>query len=284
MIKWSTMPALLLLAASAFAEGVPTMAVVDFTGYERYSLNRKVPDMLTDELVSTGKFSMVERARLDQILAEQGFQNSGAVGNPVQLGAMLGADYLVTGSLLDVGSSTKSFRGYNTATQTSSHNVTVNVRVLDVKTGRILFSTKKSAGSTSYSSINLDGGGANYSALAQQAVQQIARAMSVNPSLAKGVSQAQGEEIAVTISSQPLNADVEVDGIFYGNAGGGLKLKPGLHTIKVSLPGFSVWEKKVMVQVQGPKSFNVSLQKEPAVLHAETTERVDIRVQQVAPQ
>jgi len=276
---------LVLLAQSAIAEmaeAPATLAVVDFAGYERYGLHKKVPDLLTDELVGTGRFVMVERARLDQILAEQGLQNSGLVSqNPVELGALLGADFLVTGSVLNAGTSSKTFSGYGATTRTSNHNVKIGVRVLDVKTGRIVFSTKKSASSTSYDSIALRGGGNYFDALAQQAVQKVARAMRVNPNLNKpspGTSQL--TTTAVTITSEPPGADVEVDGVFYGNAGGDFELRPGLHTIKVSLPGYTVWEKKVMVQEAS--AFNVRLQPEP-VRRLETLEQVDIRVQQVPP-
>lgn len=53
--------------------------------------------------------------------------------------------------------------------------------------------------------------------------------------------------VDVDIQSDPANADVEVDGVFYGNAGGPLSLPQGLHNVRISLAGYSVWEKKVVI-------------------------------------
>jgi hypothetical protein len=65
--------------------------------------------------------------------------------------------------------------------------------------------------------------------------------------------------IPVKITSVPDHADVEVDGVFYGNAGGEVKLPSGLHLVTVSLPGYEQWSKKILVQ-EG-LSFNATLAK-----------------------
>ena len=54
--------------------------------------------------------------------------------------------------------------------------------------------------------------------------------------------------LPVKITSEPDHADVEVDGVFYGNAGSDIKLPSGLHLITVSLPGYEKWSKKVLVR------------------------------------
>ncbi|MCX7557877.1 PEGA domain-containing protein, partial [Xanthomonadaceae bacterium JHOS43] len=53
--------------------------------------------------------------------------------------------------------------------------------------------------------------------------------------------------VQVAVTSTPPGADIEVDGIFYGNAGGTVSLPQGLRTVHISLAGYLPWEKKVMV-------------------------------------
>ena len=62
---------------------------------------------------------------------------------------------------------------------------------------------------------------------------------------------------SLTITSEPEKASVEIDGVFYGNTGDEIAIAPGLHQIQVSLPGYEVWNKKVMVR-EGT-SFHVPL-------------------------
>jgi hypothetical protein len=54
--------------------------------------------------------------------------------------------------------------------------------------------------------------------------------------------------IPIKITSAPDHADVEVDGVFYGNAGSEVKLPSGLHLVRITLPGYEEWSKKVLVQ------------------------------------
>ena len=54
--------------------------------------------------------------------------------------------------------------------------------------------------------------------------------------------------VKVNISSSPNEADIEVNGVFYGNAGEQIEIPQGIQNIKISLPGYKVWEKKVFVR------------------------------------
>ena len=57
--------------------------------------------MLTNELAGTGKFKMVERAKLDAVLEEQDLADSGRVNKNTgaKIGKLTGAQYLVTATL-----------------------------------------------------------------------------------------------------------------------------------------------------------------------------------------
>lgn len=274
-----------------------TIAIIDFEGRFGYGLRQKVPELLADELINTGKFVVVERSRINAVLAEQGFQTSGMVGDSsLQIGRLLGADFLVTGAIIRAGSSTKTTRAYNVTTNMTTSVVEVSVRVISVQTGQAVFASRKSASAQSHGSQFSSGGGVSLTSLASKVVKKIGRAMNVNPKLVKPVSAesksapamappsammpppsmapapgvmppaqltapaptAEPAMHALSIQSDPPGAEVEIDGIFYGNAGGDVKVEAGIHEVHVSLPGHSPWVKKVMVQQD--MSFTARLQ------------------------
>ncbi len=51
----------------------------------------------------------------------------------------------------------------------------------------------------------------------------------------------------VVITSEPLGADIEIDGAFYGNTPAQLPLPEGEKTIRLTLKGFQTWERKLQV-------------------------------------
>src|SRR5690606_38200512 len=66
-----------------------------------------VADLVVDELVNDGSYRVIERKRLDAILAEQNFSNSDRAdpsGAAVaKIGKALGVKYLVVGSITKFG-------------------------------------------------------------------------------------------------------------------------------------------------------------------------------------
>jgi len=99
------------LAISAFAKAksaVPNIAVIDFTGDRTVETEQLqfISGKMATELVETHAFQVLDRSRMDFILKEQGFQQSGACSSSdcrVQVGQLLGVDYLVAGSLVKFG-------------------------------------------------------------------------------------------------------------------------------------------------------------------------------------
>ena len=91
------------------------------------------------------------------------------------------------------------------------------------------------------------------------------------------------ESVAVVVTSEPEGADVEVDGIHYGSAGQQLTLTPGLHSCVDSLPGYTPWTKKVMVQSASSDAVSDPVFKLRARLLKEVTARTEseIRVEVV---
>lgn len=80
----------------------PVVAVVDFDGGDDAKV---LADGIRSELVNSGEYTMVSRSDMVKIMEEQQFQLMGMVDEEtsVELGKILGAQYLVTGSLSKVG-------------------------------------------------------------------------------------------------------------------------------------------------------------------------------------
>ncbi len=82
-------------------------------------------ERLRSELVNSGAFKLIERAKMDEILQEQGLQQSGCTTDEcaVEIGRLLNVQNIVPGSVGKVG-----------------NLYTVTLRMIDVETGEILLS------------------------------------------------------------------------------------------------------------------------------------------------
>jgi TolB-like protein len=114
----------LLFIESSFAENVkPNIAVMDLEG-NGVSKNELggLSNRLRTELFKTGKFTVIERSRVDEILKEQGFQQAGCTNATcaVEVGQLIGVEKIVVGNVDKVG------KIYS-----------IDIRMVDVGTGRI---------------------------------------------------------------------------------------------------------------------------------------------------
>jgi curli biogenesis system outer membrane secretion channel CsgG len=129
--------------------------------------------MLVDALVDDGSFRIIERKRLDAILAEQNFSNSDradpSAKTLAEIGKVLGVKYIIVGTITKFGteSSSKSVGGGafgsrfgvgNVGKAQGKANVAVTARILDVSTGEVMISTK-GEGTSKRSGLLLSGGG-----------------------------------------------------------------------------------------------------------------------------
>ncbi|MCB9495907.1 MAG: DUF2380 domain-containing protein [Fibrobacteria bacterium] len=86
-------------------------------------------ESLGDVLLRSGTVRVMERSQMDKILAEQGFQSSGACDTAecaVQIGRLLGIDQIVVGSVGKVG-----------------ETYSLSVRLVDVATGEVSRSSRR---------------------------------------------------------------------------------------------------------------------------------------------
>lgn len=253
MRKYFSALVVLLFATPVFA--APKIAVVDFDSHQ-YSAQlpgAQLADFVMDELVNTGLFDVIERDKLDSVMREIGFGQSGMVdpSSAAQFGRLLGAGYLLTGRVVSLESSQRKFSGYGINTTNTILTLSVAIRITDVQTGTVKFSTRTSTQATINEAGGLSVRETNpYAGLAEQAAVEMVQEIqdsgrfAVNP--AGGAPQSV-PIVKVTVMSNPDGADVEVDGVFYGNAGGEIKIPSGLRRIRVSLAGYEPWEKQVMV-------------------------------------
>ncbi len=121
----------------------PIMAIMDFESNVNIALNVNdlgITDMLTTGMFNTGKFGMVERARLKTVLKEQKISNSDDfnTSNAAQIGELLGANYIITGKITSaVRDVQDKFSHYEL-----NATITFNVSILDSSTGKIFKSVE----------------------------------------------------------------------------------------------------------------------------------------------
>ena len=83
-----------------------TMAVLEFEGKGISQVEASaLTDRLNNEIYKLGKYTLVERNQIEEILQEQGFQQSGCTSAEcvVEVGRLLGAQKMVVGSISRVG-------------------------------------------------------------------------------------------------------------------------------------------------------------------------------------
>lgn len=120
------------------------IGVVDFDVRAAYAQNRLgdvATDILITELVKTGKFIVVERDRLNSVLEEQKLGQSGAIDpqTAAQVGKILGLNAILTGSVSQFGTKKEGKDFLISQSKSQIVEATVDVRVVDTETGRVLF-------------------------------------------------------------------------------------------------------------------------------------------------
>ncbi len=91
----------ILISASVLAAGLPAIAVSDIktTGFKN-NQSVRIQQELNALVVQTKKYQVIERAQVDKLVVEQGFQMSGTcegAGCGVEIGKLLGAQFIIVG-------------------------------------------------------------------------------------------------------------------------------------------------------------------------------------------
>ncbi|MDH5760339.1 MAG: FlgO family outer membrane protein [Gemmatimonadota bacterium] len=148
MFRSLTPPILAVLALSAAGpravsaqapEDVPTVAVLDFTGFmmgeagNSVNLGKAVSAMLITEFSERPGMRVIERARLQDLLTEQKLALSGRIaeGSAVEVGQMLGAQYVLHGQVTNI-----------------ADRLRLDIRAVDVETSEVVSVMKKMDGTS----------------------------------------------------------------------------------------------------------------------------------------
>ena len=168
----------------------PLVAVTDFdygtVGYHwwgDYDIGKGMADQVMDQLLEEGSFRVVERKKLDTILAEQDFAHSDradpGAAKLSKLGKVLGVKYIITGSITKFGGEQKGqgghIKGIGVGLGKAKTEVTVTARMVDTTTGEVLLSAKgegvsKKGGGFSFAKSGLGGYGQNTSDFKESAI------------------------------------------------------------------------------------------------------------------
>ncbi len=152
---------------------VKKIAIIPFTdapgkfGQPVKNSGTLVGDVLVSEISRLGKYTIVERSQVNKVLREQGFQMSGAVdaSTAKEVGKILGVDAVLLGSLSEYRivkvtpwygwiALPAAVIGIGWIVYTlSQHDVAIvgmTIRVVDVKTGRVMFTSDGKGTGSSY--------------------------------------------------------------------------------------------------------------------------------------
>jgi curli biogenesis system outer membrane secretion channel CsgG len=156
-MKYALIGALVLASAigalpAAAQGGKPVIAVAEFknetnAGWWSGGVGWELSGMLSNELVSTGSFKVVERTQIESVLAEQNMAASGRItpGTGAQIGKLTGAQYLIAGTVTSFEENTAStgggisYGGISLGGNKSEAYLAVDLRVINATTGEIDF-------------------------------------------------------------------------------------------------------------------------------------------------
>lgn len=141
------------VAILSFEYGTVQSAVASIFGSNQ-DVGKGISDLLVQKLVEDGKYSVIERAMIDKVLAEQNFSNSDRADSnaAAKIGRILGVDAIITGSVTQFGRDDKKTtvggNGFGGITgryglgglqkRESKAVVAVTARLIDINTAEIL--------------------------------------------------------------------------------------------------------------------------------------------------
>ena len=135
-----------------------------------HNVGSGMADMITTGLVKSGKFNVIERAKLEKIMAEQKLGASGMVTTQTaaKIGQLLGVQYMVMGAVTEFGIKESKLGVGNLGglfgvsggvdTRTNTAKVAMDVRLIDTSTGELI-RAEKGEGEESSTGVAIDLGG-----------------------------------------------------------------------------------------------------------------------------
>jgi curli biogenesis system outer membrane secretion channel CsgG len=179
IVGLATLVAVAAVVGAARAQGSkrPTVAVMDFdygtvnNWWGQYDIGKGMADQVVDELVNDGTFRVIERKKLDTVLAEQDFAHSDradpSAAKLAKIGKVLGVRFIIAGSITKFGGEEKSYGGGGFVKgpvgglgfKKAKTYVTLTARMIDATTGEIMLSSKGEGISNKGGGFTVAGGG-----------------------------------------------------------------------------------------------------------------------------
>jgi curli biogenesis system outer membrane secretion channel CsgG len=233
-VTWSGIAAAVIvglaLAGEVEAQTKVRVAVMNFENNSTWHwwgdrLGQAAADELTTQLVNTGKFTVVERAQLDAVLAEQNLGASGRVTGETaaKIGQLLGVQLILTGSItqFSIERTGIGFRGIGGSY--SNAESMLDVRLINTATGEILMAAEGQGNKRM-------GGGYFKGASAEREFDTGAAAEALRPAVEHVVAtvSARADQFASLQPAAPEGQIVgERNGAFYINRGQGAGVTVG---------------------------------------------------------
>lgn len=229
----------------------PRIIVLDFTGGTGSGdVASEFAEALSDVLVNSGDFNVLERSRLHALMREQTLVRSGLVDplKAAELGKLLGAEYAVTGIITEADVRRMNFDGYGVQTSKIEATLGVSVRIINLDKGNIIFSRNEKVIDTRLDANESSWGGDFPTTKLSQAVcAKLGPAIHASRNFGREKANP-AKVVTVKFKSTPKNATIEIDGIVRGNTGGKFEFPVGIHQVKINASGYKEWSKQVNFQ------------------------------------
>jgi curli biogenesis system outer membrane secretion channel CsgG len=168
--------ATLLVGGEAWAQAKskrPTVAVMDFDygtidhWWGQTNIGKGMSDQVVDALVNDGTFRVMERKKLDTVLAEQDFAQSDradpSAAKISKIGKVLGVRYIITGSITKFSMEQKGgglrVHGLGLGGGGAKAQVNLTARMVDSTTGEVVMSAKGEGVAKKGTSLRVSSGG-----------------------------------------------------------------------------------------------------------------------------
>ncbi len=129
-----------------------------YSSYRGVGAAKGISELLINELVNNGTYTVVDRSKLEQVLKQQNRTGSMDAGTAVEIGKQLGVDAVLIGTItkfnIDKQSGGGSFLGIGGGSQKTKATVQIDVRLIGTASGDIL-ATAKAVGEADQSDSNI---------------------------------------------------------------------------------------------------------------------------------
>ncbi|MBR5913784.1 MAG: hypothetical protein IKZ58_05440 [Selenomonadaceae bacterium] len=146
-ILFSMLILIMLNSALAKFQEMPTVAVMDFGklsnaagGVNTDNVGLAVSEYIIQALLESGKFKVMAKDHLEDVLAEHGLDTTGIIppSKARQIGKILGVRYIIYGNVNDVNSDTFTLEIISNGADVHTVKALIIARMMDVETGEIV--------------------------------------------------------------------------------------------------------------------------------------------------